>query len=140
MTNIMPGLLTAMRQRGAVPNINYDAIVDSSEVHAIKPEAKIYEVAIERSGSEPAEILLVDDDRANVMAAEKLGMHVLWFDDSRPEESAGRIKQALEPVSATAEPAASVVSVAPAAVELPAQPVVAALPSLAPQNVGAPGQ
>jgi hypothetical protein len=31
------------------------------------------------------------------MAAERFGWHVLWFDDYRPEESAERIKQVLEP-------------------------------------------
>ena len=32
-------------------------------------------------------------------AAERLGWHVLWFDDSRPEESAERVRAALEPAS-----------------------------------------
>ena len=97
LTNIMPGLLNAMRRENQLPNLNYDAVIDSSEVAAIKPEAKIYEVAQERAGTEPAEILLIDDSRVNLMAAERLGWHVLWFDDSRIEESVDRARQALEP-------------------------------------------
>jgi putative hydrolase of the HAD superfamily len=97
LTNIMPGLLSSMRQRTQLPNVNYDAIVDSSEVGAIKPEAKVYEIAQQRAGVPPEEILLIDDSRANLMAAEKLGWHVLWFDDARPEEAAARARQALEP-------------------------------------------
>ncbi len=97
LTNIMPGLLGAMRRDNRVPNLPYDAVVDSSEVAAIKPETKMYEIAQEQAGVPPEEILLIDDSRANLMAAEKLGWHVLWFDDARPEESAANVRQALEP-------------------------------------------
>ncbi len=99
LTNIMPGFVEVMRKQGILPNVEYDAIVDSSEVRAIKPEAKIYEVAVQKAGCEPSEILLVDDSRTNLMAAEKQGWHVLWFDDYRPEESIKRIKDALEPAN-----------------------------------------
>jgi HAD superfamily hydrolase (TIGR01509 family) len=101
LTNIMPGLLSSMRRDHQLPDAHYDAIIDSSEVGAIKPETRIFEIAQERAGCPPEEILLIDDSRVNLMAAEKLGWHVLWFDDSRPEESVERARQALEP----AEPA-----------------------------------
>jgi putative hydrolase of the HAD superfamily len=99
LTNIMPGFIDAMKKRGILPDVPYDVIVDSSQVNAIKPESKIYEVATEKAGCPPAEILLVDDARTNLMAAEKHGWHVLWFDDYRPEESIVRIKDALEPAA-----------------------------------------
>jgi putative hydrolase of the HAD superfamily len=104
LTNIMPGLLSAMRRDHQLPSVQYDAVIDSSEVGAIKPEAKIFEIAQERAGCSPEEILLIDDSRVNLMAAEKMGWHVLWFDDARPEESVERARQALEP--AVPEPAA----------------------------------
>jgi len=97
LTNIMPGLLAAMRRDGNIPNLPYDTVIDSSEVAAIKPEARIYEVAQAQADVPPEEILLIDDSRVNLMAAEKLGWHVLWFDDSRVEESVERVRQALEP-------------------------------------------
>jgi FMN phosphatase YigB (HAD superfamily) len=96
LSNIMPGFIEAMLDGGLLPKVNYAAIVDSSVVGAIKPEPKIYEVAGAKAGVTPDEILLVDDSRANVMAAEKLGWHVLWFDDFRPEESAARVRGSLE--------------------------------------------
>jgi FMN phosphatase YigB (HAD superfamily) len=96
LTNIMPGFVDAMKARRLVPHVFYDAIVDSSQIGAIKPERKIYEVAAERSGVKPEEILLVDDSRTNLMAAEHLGWHVLWFDDYRPKSSVARIRKALE--------------------------------------------
>jgi HAD superfamily hydrolase (TIGR01509 family) len=99
LTNTMPGLITTMRRNHQLPDVAYDAIVDSSEVAAIKPEARIYEAAQERASCPASEILLIDDSRVNLMAAEKLGWHVMWFDDSRPEESAARVRSTLEPVT-----------------------------------------
>ena len=96
LTNIMPSLLGSMRRAGTVPNLPYDVIIDSSEVGAIKPEAKIFEIAQERAGVPAEEILLIDDSRVNLMAAERLGWHVLWFDDSHPEESAARAREVIE--------------------------------------------
>lgn len=97
LSNIMPGLLHAMLERDILPRAPYSTIIDSSEVRAIKPEAQIYQIAQEKAGVEPHEILLVDDSRENLMAAEKMGWHVLWFDDYRPEESVVKIRAALEP-------------------------------------------
>ena len=97
LTNIMPGFVDAMRKRQLLPDIAYDAIIDSSKVGAIKPEKKIYQVAAERANVKPEEILLIDDSRTNLMAAEHLGWHVLWFDDYRSKESIARIRKALEP-------------------------------------------
>ncbi len=97
LSNIMPGFINIMLDKGLIPNVEYSAVVDSSEVGSIKPERKIYEIAQKKAGCLPKEILLVDDSRSNVMAAERLGWHVLWFDDFRPSESANRIRNSLEP-------------------------------------------
>lgn len=97
MSNIMPGLIPAMLERGLLPRLPYHQLIDSSVVHAIKPEEAIYRIARERAGFPPAEILLVDDSRTNLMAAERAGWHVLWFDDYRPAESVERVRAALEP-------------------------------------------
>jgi FMN phosphatase YigB (HAD superfamily)/DNA-binding XRE family transcriptional regulator len=95
LTNITPGLVDTMLERGLLPKAPYAVIIDSSIVHAIKPEPTIYEIAQARSGVQATEILLVDDSRPNIMAAEKLGWKVLWFDDYRPEESVARVRDAL---------------------------------------------
>jgi len=97
LSNIMPGLIKSMLQQKSIPTIAYDTIVDSSEVHAIKPEAKIFEAATERAKCDKSEILLIDDDRTNLMAADAFGWKVFWFDDYRPEESIVRIREMLQP-------------------------------------------
>lgn len=97
LSNIMPGFISRMIKEGALPRIPYDQIIDSSIVGAIKPEDAIFEIAENKSGVAPEEILFIDDARSNVMAAQKRGWKVLWFDDYRPGESAARIKASLEP-------------------------------------------
>lgn len=96
LTNIMPGFLKVMRERGLLPDLAYDTVIDSSEVKAIKPEKAIYTIATERSHRKGSEILLIDDSRTNLMAAQRQDWHVLWFDDYRPDESVARVREALE--------------------------------------------
>ncbi|HUD06593.1 MAG TPA: HAD-IA family hydrolase [Candidatus Saccharimonadales bacterium] len=97
LSNIMPGLIDALIAHKQIPDIKYSSIIDSSQIGAVKPEAKIYEIAQAKSGVQPQEILLIDDSRANLMAGEHFGWHVLWFDAYEPRESVPRIKASLEP-------------------------------------------
>jgi putative hydrolase of the HAD superfamily len=97
LSNIMPGLLPEMRKRGLLPQLNYDAVVDSSEVGAIKPDPRIYEIAAEKAGCPPEEILLIDDTRANLMTAEKAGWHVMWFDGYHAADASANFQEALQP-------------------------------------------
>lgn len=96
LSNIMPGLIDTMRERDLIPNLPYDAIIASHAAKAIKPEAAIFEKAAAEAGVPPEQILLIDDSRANLMAAERAGWRVALFDDYRAKESAERIMQALE--------------------------------------------
>jgi FMN phosphatase YigB (HAD superfamily)/transcriptional regulator with XRE-family HTH domain len=96
LSNIMPGFIDEMIKRNIIPKLDYAAIVDSSKVGAIKPEPKMYEIAQGMAGVPPEEILFVDDSRSNLMAAERFGWHVLWFDDFQPSEAVARVRGALE--------------------------------------------
>ncbi len=97
LSNIMPGQIEAMIENGILPDVDYDTIIDSSKVQAIKPESAIYEIAQSKAGvTSPDQILFVDDSRTNLMAAERQGWKVMWFDDFQPQESAHKIKNSLE--------------------------------------------
>jgi len=95
LTNTMPGFLGDLIKRGIVPNLKFDAVIDSSVVGKVKPEPAIYEMAEQESGYSGNEILLIDDSRTNLIAAEKLGWQVIWFDDYEPEESVRRLRQVI---------------------------------------------
>ena len=96
MSNIIDGFIAQMIKRKLLPDLPYDAIIDSSVEGYIKPEENIYKIAVSKAGVLPKEILLIDDDRPNLMAAEHLGWHVLWFDDYQPSKGVDKIKKALE--------------------------------------------
>jgi FMN phosphatase YigB (HAD superfamily)/DNA-binding XRE family transcriptional regulator len=95
LSNNMPGLIKAMFSQSLLPDIPYEIIIDSSQTGFIKPEPEIYNLAAKEAGLKPESLLLVDDSRPNLMAAARLGWHVLWFDDYHPDESVERIKNAL---------------------------------------------
>jgi HAD superfamily hydrolase (TIGR01509 family) len=95
LSNSSPGFLEEMISSGLIPDVKYDAIVDSSKVGAIKPEDKIYQTAQELASVEPKEILLIDNERPNLTAADKVGWQVLSFDDFQPHESIAQAKHAL---------------------------------------------
>ncbi|HEX7632941.1 MAG TPA: HAD-IA family hydrolase [Candidatus Saccharimonadales bacterium] len=97
LSNIMPGLISAMREAGKLPNVHYDVIIDSSQVGTIKPEPQIYEIATKEAGVPPEEIMLIDDTRGNLVAAEKAGWHGLLFDDYQMQETIVKLREALEP-------------------------------------------
>lgn len=99
LTNTMPGLVRAMQENGTLPQVHFETIVDSSEVHALKPEEAMYEIAARYAGVSPNEILLIDDDRPNLTAAGKLGWHTMSFDAYHPEEAIVAISTALQPVT-----------------------------------------
>lgn len=52
----------------------FDAFVISSKLGCLKPDPRIYVVAVEQIGVEPESILFVDNDAKNVQGAESLGM------------------------------------------------------------------
>ena len=56
-------------------------IVVSASVGLMKPDPRIFQLAAERAGLAPAELLFVDDSQRNVDAAAALGFDVHLFDD-----------------------------------------------------------
>jgi len=57
-----------------------DALVTSEEVGVLKPDARIYEVALERLGASPAQTVMVGDNwQADVVGALAVGIRPLWL-------------------------------------------------------------
>ncbi len=60
----------------------FDGILLSGEVGIVKPDARIFEILLERFGLQAAASLFIDDSPANVVAAARLGLHALRFEDA----------------------------------------------------------
>ncbi len=95
LTNSMPGLLDKMLTNGVIPNLNYDVIIDSSKVKLIKPEQKIFQLATEKAGFDNHQILFIDDTKPNLVAAQRYGWKVEWFDYTDPIASTELINKTL---------------------------------------------
>jgi HAD superfamily hydrolase (TIGR01509 family) len=48
----------------------------------LKPDRRIYEIAIQRAGVEPSEVFFVDDRLENVAGAQAVGIDVVQFTTS----------------------------------------------------------
>ncbi len=96
LSNINQGVIKQLLAKNILPAINYSSIIDSSEIGLIKPQKQIFELAVQKSGVQAEEILLVDDNRDNIMSAQEVGIQVCWFDGFDPQESAQKIRALLE--------------------------------------------
>jgi 2-haloacid dehalogenase len=59
----------------------FENIVVSGEVGLAKPDSRIFALAIERCGLNPARTVFIDDTLRNVEAGRNAGMHALHFRD-----------------------------------------------------------
>ena len=60
----------------------FDEVIDSCVEGVRKPDARIFELALERMGDvTPEDTLFLDDYHANVSAAQRLGMHSILVDE-----------------------------------------------------------
>ncbi len=65
-------------QEGLTVNDYFDGIVTSFEVHASKPDARIFQAVIDRLGLKPEETLFFDDSERNLEAAREFGFET-WL-------------------------------------------------------------
>ena len=75
----------------------FDDVVDSCEVGMRKPDARIFELALDRLGATAERTLFVDDAPGNIAGAEAVGLHTVLV-GPRPEdvpEALARIDQLL---------------------------------------------
>lgn len=59
----------------------FDEFILSHEVHLTKPDSKIFEIAIQKAGCKPEEIVFIDDGLNNIRAALELGINGIRFID-----------------------------------------------------------
>lgn len=62
----------------------FDHMVISGEVGVMKPEARIYQIALEQAGVKADEAVFVDDFYENIAGCEKIGIKGIHFRDPQP--------------------------------------------------------
>lgn len=68
--------------RANVPDGLFDVVVDSSAEGVRKPDPRFFAIVLERVDRRPGECVLVDDTQENCVAARKLGIRAIRFQDT----------------------------------------------------------
>src|SRR5215211_2903156 len=71
----------------------FDKMIISAEVGAMKPEPKIFQIALEQFGMSPNEAVFVDDFLVNIEGCEKVGIKGIHFQD--PQSAMQQLKKLL---------------------------------------------
>jgi len=61
----------------------FDTVIISSEIKVAKPDAEIYQLALEKAGINAEDAIFVDDAEANIEACEEIGMMGIMFRDQK---------------------------------------------------------
>ncbi|MGE5462497.1 MAG: HAD-IA family hydrolase, partial [Syntrophothermus sp.] len=61
----------------------FDHIIISAEVGVAKPDARIFQIALDEAGVRPEEAVFVDDFYVNIEGCEKVGMKGIHFKDTQ---------------------------------------------------------
>jgi putative hydrolase of the HAD superfamily len=100
-TGILTSKLIAFLSRAWIERSSllssFDVLLDQSETGFHKPDLAAYHQAVEAMGLEPAGILFVDDDPANVDGAVAAGLQAVRFDVTDPACSFDRVRRRLDP-------------------------------------------
>jgi len=72
----------------------FDQLIISAEVGIMKPDARIFQLALEKLSVAADEAVFVDDFSVNVEAARAVGMYAIQF--TRPEQTLEELKKLLQ--------------------------------------------
>ena len=79
ISNAWPDLRDYIAKQGF--DDTFDHMVISGEVGVMKPEARIYQIALKQAGVSPNEAVFVDDFAENIEGCQAVGMHGIHFRD-----------------------------------------------------------
>ncbi len=87
LTNAYPRMLDAIRERGILPPVDWDAVVDSSVIGYQKPDPRIYEIAETEAKAKGDQILFVENSPEHIEGAQKFGWKTFLYDPSEAQKS-----------------------------------------------------
>jgi putative hydrolase of the HAD superfamily len=91
LSNGVPAVINRVRTHRPLAGY-FDEVIVSCEVGCTKPDARIYELCLERLGTRPEATLFVDDRVENLEGAARLGIRTLHFIG---DESVAALRQAI---------------------------------------------
>ncbi len=96
LTNMYPNMLLQINNHGLMPNIAWDAIIDSSVEMYKKPQQELFEIAQRAANVPGSEILFIDNTLGHVEAAQKFGWQAYHYDAHNHAESSEKLLRYLK--------------------------------------------
>ncbi|MDO8582921.1 MAG: HAD-IA family hydrolase [bacterium] len=96
LTNVYEGAYIKMIEKGHVPNIDWETVIQSCELNLVKPEDDFFLYAQRKANVLPSEILFIDDSQKNIDKAKKLGWQGVRFDEINPEDTVKNVRKILK--------------------------------------------
>ena len=93
LTNMYPHMLETIKNKGLLPEVKWDVIIDLSVEGVIKPDPEIFKLAEDRSGFKGNDILFVENSQKRIEAARVYGWRVFLYDSAHPEEASKRLPE-----------------------------------------------
>jgi epoxide hydrolase-like predicted phosphatase len=87
LSNNWSGLRRAIEEEWQIAGA-FDELFISAEIGLVKPDPRLYRLALDRLGVAPGEAVFIDDFPENVQAARQAGLHAIHFtspDQARQE-------------------------------------------------------
>lgn len=82
LSNAWDDLRQTMRTRWNIDGL-FDELIISAEVGIVKPDPRIFHLAVEKLGVQPTEAVFIDDILINVQAAKQQGLSAIQFLDTQ---------------------------------------------------------
>lgn len=87
LTNIYPGAFVLAVEKEKLPNIPYISVIQSCEVHFVKPDPNIYELAENRVSVKPEKILFIDNNPQFLLPAKLKGWSTFLIEPENLDQS-----------------------------------------------------
>ncbi len=87
LTNMYPEMFAAIKNRGILPEVNWNVVIDSSVVGLQKPDPKIFQLSEEKAGVKGDQILFVENTPGHIKAAQTFGWQTFLYDSSCLDDS-----------------------------------------------------
>lgn len=95
LSNISIDIFDFVKEKRLIPDINYKSVIISAKLKTIKPEKKIFDIALSKLKYSSQEVLFVDDTLENINAARSFGWKTVLFETRNPQKSVDKIRKAI---------------------------------------------
>ena len=87
LTNMYPRMFSAIVEKGIMPPVDWDVIIDSSIEGRRKPNPDIFELAEQKADVKKDNILFIDNKIKNINAAKDFGWQTFFYDTGDHKKS-----------------------------------------------------